>query len=187
MKNFLIFSLITFGLLFAGCSDTITNSTNPVQVKKEIIQLPEAEGNSVESQISASKIIHGNSGGNISMLGAYLSRRGLIAIAANLEIPEGAFKGTKMISMVADNRTASVSFNPSMKFDETLKLDLVFVGLNLTNIRSKDDVEFCYIENNGNFTPIENDGIMINPGNGLLRVKGAKIKHFSRYGFVKRN
>ena len=79
---------------------------------------------------------------------------------------------------------AVVDLYPQMTFDNPLNLNLTFSGLDLTGV-NPSEVNFYYIDPDGNLEIAENDGITVDIANGTLSVKNAKIPHFSRYGFAK--
>ena len=108
---------------------------------------------------------------------------GYVQIDAELKIPQSSFTGTEELTMTIFPEEGTVEFGPSMVFNRDLKFTLEFTGIDLTNVDT-NTVKFCYIDANGSFVETENNGIVVNLGNGKLKVMTALIPHFSRYGFV---
>jgi len=86
--------------------------------------------------------------------------------------------------MILDDKSAVVEFGPSpMNFNETLKFDLEYRGIDLGGI-DVSKVKFVYMADNGSIQQIQSDGIDVNVKDHSLKVKNAKLNHFSRFGFV---
>ncbi len=172
-------------MIYFGCSDSITN-VDPVSKSSSSaswIKLSNDNSLSNEGSLSKSEKIFGFKGGDFTLFGS-LSRSwyNRVYVYAKLSIPSGAFKGVKTLTMeVGDD--AAVDFYPSMTFDRPLSLDLTFVGVDLRGI-NPSKVNFYYIAGDGSLQLAPNDGITVDVARGILRVKNAKIPHFSRYGFI---
>ena len=85
--------------------------------------------------------------------------------------------------MTCDNKTTVTSFSPSMEFNKKASFSITYQGLKLYGINISD-IKFAYIASDGSVQYAENEGITVDKYMGILKVKNAKIPHFSRYGFV---
>lgn len=179
------------GLAFIGCSQLDNNITEP-----EIYSLPKTTeclnitpNASLTETIVASAQIDGAIGGQITIQQDIIDSTGrVINIYANLVVPIGAYQGIKTISMEVDWKNASVDFNPSMQFDNSLTFGFMLTNLPLAQMgyRHGDSVKFVYIDPSGNTFPILSKEVSMNYYWGRLRVNNARIQHFSRYGFIRK-
>lgn len=179
------------GLAFIGCSQLDNNITEP-----EIYSLPKTTeclnitpNASLTETIVASAQIDGAIGGQITIQQDIIDSTGrVINIYANLVVPIGAYQGIKTISMEVDWKNASVDFNPSMQFDNSLTFGFMLTNLPLAQMgyRRGDSVKFVYIDPSGNTFPILSKEVSMNYYWGRLRVNNARIQHFSRYGFIRK-
>jgi hypothetical protein len=191
LKKFLFLATIAASLFYFGCSDLATNpNTNPgvsTQSAKNVtwVNLPsQASLDKRNGDFNASGFVVGNLGGYLHFNESYVGSDGnTVSIEANLTIPAGAFNGAKDIKMQATD-FAAVDFFPSMIFNKPLSLNLKFTGLNLDGVNPKD-INFYYMDTNGNLVPAANDGVIVDVQTGTLEVINAQIPHFSRYGFAK--
>ncbi len=173
MKNLLTSILLLFAFILGGCQE------------ESMITGPEdnAQGTRLGkvTTLTKTQTINGNVGGLIILNGNYENASGRkINIDAKLEIPPNAFFGTKTITISTDSVIAGVHLNPSMVFNKALKLDLTFFNLDLYALGPINN--FSYI-GNGYTYPVQHEGIEKSYPLGKLKVKKAKIWHFSRYGF----
>ncbi len=188
MKKLLILAAISIGLFLFGCSDLVTNnSPQPASSGKQVVKLPAKTGLSKSSDLSVSKEVNGKHGSVLTLHGSYTDVNGNeIKTFANLFIPRDAFDGTTTITMTTDNEYAGLDFSPHMTFERPLRLTLSFSGLNLQQMGiTRDNVGFYFVDDSGNLSTIENNGILLNYRTGTITVIGAKIDHFSRYAFAK--
>ena len=103
-------------------------------------------------------------------------------VTAKLTIPKGAFSGTEVISFAVNTDNTSIEFSPNItNFNLDLSLDLIFSGVNISGY---DDTNlfFSYLDGKS-IVPAKYTYIKVNKGYGLLKVLGAQISHFSRYGW----
>lgn len=194
----LSWGLLMIVVFILGCEDTSNiidpiNSSVSVNYNKitlydyELIPLPPKSPLWVDSIFTISQMIDGNIGGRIIMEKYYIAANGdSIAIFADLDIPAGAFHGTENISLTIDDEFAAIHFFPSMVFADTLKLFQSFRGLDLCNF-SNGTLDFVFIDDEGNIELIKKNGIQVNIPQGFVRVQNARITHFSRYGWVRKN
>lgn len=192
MKKFL-FSAVIFSLFIFGCSQDVginepaqqKQQVQVVSAQKSLIKLTADSGLLTEAQLSIGGLIDGRRGGFITGSKRLRGRRMRDNVmTASLYIPHGAFKGRKYINVLFDNQDASIQFTPSpMEFDKPLTLNFSIVGLDYSEINI-DAVDFVYINNQGEFEKVQYESIEKDEDNGTLTVIGAKLNHFSRYGFV---
>ncbi len=187
MKNLLIFLLFS-GLVFFGCNQDseITSPVNTPQervLNKQLISLPPSIGLGVETQ-TYDQDIDGSNGGEFQKWYSYQnSSGGTIDQFADLDFFPGAFTGTKNISMTFNTGGAAMDFGPAMQFQVDVEYTYKITGLDLTGI-DPNTLEFVYIDSNGNMYTVEYDYVEMDASIGMLKVKDAKLNHFSRYGFV---
>jgi hypothetical protein len=195
MKTILIILLTTILLLW-GCDNSsdlgVNISENDYSISKstenkhEQIPLPDKSQLWMDSVFTVSKEIDGSLGGRIIMEKYYLAEDGdSIIIYADLRIPEGAFQGTKIITMTADDEFAAIHFYPEMVFADTLRLFQHFVGLHLENY-SSGTLDFVFIQDDGSFELIKKNGLQVVKPHGIVRVQNAKLLHFSKYGWIRK-
>ncbi|NJD23169.1 MAG: hypothetical protein FIA82_10960 [Melioribacter sp.] len=198
MKKYFLLLFIA-GLILSGCSSDENLLVSPKQnsnveqsqllvIETGFLNLPVTKqtGNNVTSDLTDAALINGNKGGELEVEGKFgISKSGVVEVHGALNIPQGAFKGFKTISMSADKGSTSVTFGPSGSyFDKSLLLDLEYKGLNLIGI-DVTKIKFVYLSSDGIYSIIPNDGIQVDVKEGKLEVHGAQIDHFSRFGFVR--
>ncbi len=188
MKNFLTILLLSAGLFLVGCSNDssligpsgtdITNQSVQTQ-EDSFIPLPFT---SLDKSKKEKKEINGEKGGKIEIEGEL---RNGVEFEAKLVIPEGAFKGTKKITIKFDKKRAAFDFRPNnTTFDKPLLFSAKIEGLNLKKYKS-DDIQFGYLDKHGNLIPVVYEKMEIDVEDGTLKVKNAQLTHFSRYGWAK--
>ncbi len=193
MKKYFLL-IFTFLLVLWGCNkqdgilEPSQNSKFTETVKMDnsqnlqLISLPvnlKKSHGSLASLLTVERI-SGNSGGEIE---AEYSEKNF-EIKAHLKIPAGAFSGTKNLSMELSNISTEITFGPSMVFTNALSLDLEYSGLNLKGI-NPNSVRFVYLSPSGQYEFVQYDKLEVNTKDGILKVEGAVIPHFSRFGFCR--
>lgn len=147
----------------------------------QFISLPMGLSKSSGStSLSTSERISGSRGGDMEL--EYSERH--LEIKAYLKIPSGAFSGTKELSMELSNTSTEVTFGPSMKFATPLHFDLKYEGLDLKGI-NPNSIRFAYLSPTGQYEFVSYDKLEVNIKDGILKVEGAAIPHFSRFGFCR--
>lgn len=181
MKKVLLL-LIPVMLILAGCSQSILEPTAPVQeVQKSVIQLPAPNSLNVENNVFfASSEIDGSKGGLVKMNESYSSGSGQVNINGKLKVPANAFSGTETIGYTVDDLDGSIDFSPSMAFNEDLRFDIKFIGLDLSGFQP-DEIHFMYVDPEGVTHPVQYSKLTVDVDRGILEVKDAVISHFSRY------
>ena len=132
--------------------------------------------------------VNGNGGGRVAIQyqwkeGPYAGKK----VEAELWIPRGAYKGKKTFDMVFDIEALSVELAPAGAFDIPVELTLKFKGLDNNVVKQfKNNPKFKYIDSQGNLMEdVEFKSIDVDDLDGDIKIQGAKLPHFSRYGFVK--
>jgi hypothetical protein len=186
MKKLLTLSLLSL-LLFFGCNQEseitspVTNSSNS-QLK--LINLPAPSSSlTVESGHTVYKYINGYKGGNFYAEYGYQGNAGMIYQMSYLVFEPGSFYSYKNISKTFSTTGAAMVFGPSMQFQAEVKFTYKVTGLDLSGV-NPNTLDFVYIDAIGNMYPVEYDNIAMDLNSGTLAVYGAKLPHFSRYGFV---
>lgn len=160
------------------------NSSEDIVLNKQLINMPERPGLNLEEIVAYDKNIDGNHGGSFSAQHNYQGGPyGNITITSSLNFPDDAFNGIKNISQTMNTETADVDLGPSMQFDRIVKYTLTITGIDLTGI-NPNSLDFVYIDSNGNMYECQYDYVTIDLSTGMLKVKNARLNHFSRYGFV---
>ena len=174
-------------LLFAGCSNPVENSPASGSIK-ERMELGTDSLNVYPRELYIEKEIDGEIGSKITLEGIYQNYFGdTVTVKATITVPAGAYKRSKLISMRTDSHLPAMEFQPSGEFDLPLKLDLKITGMQLERYGLQDGkTDFFYIADDGTITLIKNDGLNVNLGDKKAEVKGAKLNHFSRYGFIRK-
>ncbi len=97
-----------------------------------------------------------------------------------------SFNGQRNITLTIDRDHALVNCEPGMTFQHPLIMLQTFTGLDLSNYNS-EDIDFVYLNKNGDIEEVENAGIIVIKPTGTLTVLNAQIDHFSRYGWVRKH
>ena len=157
---------------------------------------PEKRDFGYQNNKVVSKVINGRIGGIIQLSAIYkidipfYKRKNFdlktVTVSATLIIPPGAFDGTREITLIDDYKTTSIYCYPGISFNKSLHLNLIFTGLDLTELGfTNDNVKFGYIDENGTVETCINDGITLDQLKGAVGVINARIDHFSRYAFCR--
>jgi hypothetical protein len=184
MKHLISFLFVTL-LLTLGCEQVTDVNSPPEQIfNKQLINLPTPTGLGVEDLHTEYKDINGSSGGWFSEAFTYQGGiNGTVSINSTLHFYANSFTGTKTISQTFDTETAAITFGPSMQFNVPVYYTLTITGVDLTGV-NPNTLDFVYIDANGNMFAVQKDYVTMDLGTGLLKVKNARLDHFSRYGFV---
>ena len=178
-------------LTFVGCMQE-SNITGPVNSidrtqQKTIIMLPAKADMSIEDLFTTSQNISGNTGGDIHLVQSYLAINGqTVTVDCDLTVPSNneSFQNVRNITMQIGADQATVDFYPSMTFSQPVILNFRITGLDLSGINPQN-VGFYYLDSNGNLTPTENEGVIVDASTGTLKVINAKLPHFSRWAYAR--
>lgn len=184
-KVFVLLSLV--GFLFAGCQPEST-LTGPAENSKKLttwIEMPQSQNMSVERSHFTFNVINGSNGGSVTLQRSYNSSNGEVNVSADLTVPAGAYSGWKIIRYLVNDNSAVCDFGPSMNFNVPLLFDLSLSGIDLSDVTDPNQVTFAYMAEDGSIQPAEYESATVDVANGKLEVRGAKLNHFSRYGWAK--
>jgi hypothetical protein len=200
-----ILTLLPITILLLGCqeatnvTDPLENSTNYTfnkypEANYDLIILPSKAPEWEDSTFTVRKEIDGEDGGNVTLFKYYITESGYpFYIYATLDIPENAFQGTKIITMTLDEEFATIHFSPETQtyWDKPFILNQYFQGMDFVGLFGKniniafDDLDFVYQNSNGQVEIVKKDAFEFNSHWGLIKVLGAKLTHFSRYGWIR--
>jgi hypothetical protein len=190
MKKY-ISIIVLLSLFVIGCSEqsSINSPVNNVNTNEpNWISMPTMKTATRMSVMSmpifqASALIDGEKGGKIKIDEKYDGPNGEVKVKAELEFPKNAFVGSKYITMILDTQFGLATFSPHAYFDRDAIYNAEFLGLDLTGVDSKN-VGFVYQAEDGSYEYIDYSKIEVDLKNGKLKVRDARLPHFSRYGFV---
>lgn len=184
MKQLITF-LFAALLLILGCEQvTDVNSPQEKILNKQMISLPTPISLGVEDLHTEYKDINGAYGGWFSEYFQYSGGpNGTVNFQSTLHFYANSFTGTQTISQTFNTETAAITFGPSMQFNVPVDYTLTITGLDLTGV-NPNTLDFVYIDANGNMYAVQKEYVTMDLSTGMLRVKNAKLNHFSRYGFV---
>lgn len=175
-----------FFMFLPGCTkDNFVE--NPLTAEPEgtsLINLPRSIKAEVGVVFSSSNLVNGDFGGSVILDTLYQGLTGPMKIFAEIKFKAKAFTGTHLVTMMIDNVSGTVSFNPPLVFVRPANLDMKFIGLDLNGMND-ENISFVYINPNGNFEPVLCKEIIVNVSERALQLKDAEIKHFSRYGWAR--
>lgn len=184
MKHLISFLFVTL-LLILGCEQVTVVDQPPEQIlNKQLVNLPIPSGLNVEDLHTEYKEINGETGGWFGEDFTYEGGpNGNVYFHSTLHFYAGSFTGTENIWQQFNTETAAITFGPSMQFNLPVDYTLTITGLDLTGV-NPNTLDFVYIDANGNMYAVQKDYVYMDSNTGLLKVKNAKLNHFSRYGFV---
>ena len=196
MKKILI-ALIAVMFVFVACENNNSilepNTTSSIKPNVlltnenplyEIMSIALEDTTFIQLKYSKKLTVDGNKGGKIKLEYKYKSKENkLVKLDAVLTIPKNAYKGELTFDMIFDLENYGVELYPSpFTFDKPVSLNLIFSGVNLTGI---DPNTFAFDYLDGTPSVLKYDYINVDVENKLLEVSGAKIPHFSRYGWTR--
>ncbi|MCB9209770.1 MAG: hypothetical protein H6609_10360 [Ignavibacteriales bacterium] len=103
-----------------------------------------------------------------------------VKLTAKLTIPKGAFQGELNFDMIFDLENYGMELYPSpYTFDNPVYLDLSLGNIDLPQDMN---VDFTYLDGK---EQMNYDKVEFDIKKGTLKVKGAELHHFSRYGWTR--
>lgn len=206
--------IVFSGLILAGCQDSSLDPVSPQNGNISISNLPANTPTTLDKlDFSSMKLnkwrglfgilnslslksviirnsINGVTGGNINLHKFFTSTSyGKNAtVNANINFGNNAFNGNQDIYMIVDPDNASISFYPPIaQFNSPVTLDATINGIDVSNFPSDaNNVNFVYFPDDKSLPVqvVNNGGISLDSNTGTISVKGAQLKHFSRYGWA---
>ena len=190
---FLIFILV--GITFLGCSDNFENTlvSSPVntdQVNKSQLFEPQLDISDPATTplISASKLINGETGGELIIDTTYVNYQGrLLYVYAEITVQQFSFQGTTEFTMILHPELGSIELFPHMDFDRVVRVWVWFEGIDLEALGHKrtGHVDFVFFADDGNIELIPAKQSHVNMAQQTIKVMNAQLQHFSRYGWVR--
>lgn len=179
-----LITILLLGFFVAGCSN-FDSTTEPLSnsSQKTLIKMPAHSKTTIEETFTRSKEVNGIAGDTINFNFSYISDAGTpVKIYGTLTIPAGAFQYTTTIRLDLNTDDAVIDCYPTpTTFDKPLLLDMTHEGLNLDGV--DNSVDFYYIKSDSDFESLNKNNKIIQYSNGKLEVKGAKLPHFTRFGW----
>ncbi|PJA95651.1 MAG: hypothetical protein CO129_10680 [Ignavibacteriales bacterium CG_4_9_14_3_um_filter_34_10] len=181
MKRVLLSSFFLF-LLISACTDNSYISNPETQGAKSWLQIQKiSPDQSLEKKYSYSAEIDGAVGGVLE----FSKEKKKFSFDGTLTVPAGAYVGVQNIEATVNTKRAYIDFEPSpFEFEVSAVLNFDIQGIRISK-KDADDIQFGYFDSNNNFVPVQYDEVVVDPENGLLSIHGAKINHFSRYGWTR--
>lgn len=191
-KSFLLITIILF--TFIACSEDNSILTPQSNSENKGISLQRIAGDSINIEsvdttffkkiYSKELSVNGEKGGKINFQHLFKNKRGkVVLLKATLTIPDSAYTGDLTFDLIFDLEILGVELYPSpFTFDKPVILDLQFVNADLKEFDLKD-FNFDYLDGNPEY--LNYDKIIFNIEDGLLKIIGAQIPHFSRYGWTR--
>ena len=188
MNKLLTIGLFSF-LLFFGCNNNLDNSVVvPTLNKADAVDNLAPPIGTICTWLYATKFVDGSIGDEFIYDTTFTSHDGReINVYARLKIPPGAFEGVTKFTMIPNIETLSIQLFPEMAFNLIVKLDMRLTGIDVKShgYNSNRHVDFVYYDNFGGTEIIFNDLSKVNIDLDQIKVNGAKLEHFSRYGWVR--
>lgn len=185
MKNYLTIVILLISI-FAGCSEQL-NVNQPENVKDysnlKLITLPSPSGMSIETLHTEELLIDGQTGGIFIANFTYQSSVGTVFMQSTLVLPPNSFSGTINFTQTFNTETASISFSPSIVFNEPVNYSLTISGINLNSV-NPNTLDFVVIDVNNYVSQVEYDSLSMDTTTGTLEVLNAQRSQLSRYAFV---
>jgi hypothetical protein len=167
------------GFTFLSCNEYIDNT---------IVSSSNQSNRLNKSCLFTSKLIDGEIGGELVLDTTFINGEGReINVYARLRILEGSYLGSINISMLADDEDVSIQLFPEMKFNRSVRLDLIYTGIDLEELgfTTTGNVDFAYFSDDGNVELIVSDMSHVSIPQMQIKVRNAKLNHFSRYGWIR--
>ena len=198
MKRLFLLSLFV-GLFFFGCSNEdsmvgpmSSDSDNPSLAMSDQsllgtdgIGTPSFHKKGKKNTgLTVTGLIKTKKSSSLTLNGTYKDGRKKVKVYASIAYPAGAVDEDVTITMNFDPATEAFSFSPSMVFNKNAKLTVKLTGLDLKGVKKKD-ITFIYYCADGSLETVTGSNIGVNVKKGELKVTNLRIRHFSRFGFVR--
>jgi len=197
-------TLLLSALLFIGCdqeseiTSPLSDSPNqqlkvqsvPTLTNSQPVFAPEIyiTDRDVNAYIIGSKIINGETGGELLIDTTYINYQGrLLYVYGKLEIEDHSFLGTTEFTMILKPEEASIKLFPHMVFKKEVKLKVDYKGIDLKALGhiASGYIDFAFFGDNGEIELILNQFCEVDIQDERILVDAAELHHFSRYGWVR--
>jgi hypothetical protein len=181
MKNLLILSIL-FSLLFAGCVTENLITEEPAATGQNLVWLNISDNSiKTEAEVVITKSINGNQGGRL----LFNELIGKVEISGSLTVSPGAYSGNQNISVTLNDGYLYQVYKPSpFVFRSPLILNLLYKNVDLSGI-DVNKVGFYFLSENGTYYKADYDSLIFDVEKRTIGITGAKIPHFSRWGWAK--
>ena len=128
--------------------------------------------------------VDGKKGARLSIKHTWKNDYGMpVTLQADLIVPRNAFEGVLEFDMIFDLENYSMELYPSpFTFDKPVEFSMYFYGVDLSEYAGYN-LDFNYLD--GEEEELEYFYKDVDIKNGNLVIWGAKLHHFSRYGWVR--
>jgi len=200
MKKLLIL-LVAIGITILGCSDNFDNTIVSTQIEKESLSdllfsksiissdLQDINDQAISPFITVSESINGATGGWFMIDTTYVNYQGrLLYVHAEITILQNSFQGTTEFTIILHPEEASIKFLPHMIFDREVRVSVEFMGIDLKELgyNQNGNVDFAFFDDDGSTELIPAQQSHVNMRTETIKVLNAKVQHFSRYGWVRK-
>lgn len=189
----LIFTLFGLVVLLSSCKDAksiVAPSGNADNMRwiSMPTDLKTKSGLKTENTFISFEMIEGKKGGNLKCKLELVTPDGDdFKIQAKLKVPKHSFNDNEIMlfTMEIDQNNTVTGFSPTpFTFDIPLEYEIEYKGLDLTGV-TPENISFAYIAGDGSLQVAQYENIDIDYNKNKIKVKKARIPHFSRFGFVK--
>ena len=141
----------------------------------------------VKKKLAKNYTFNGAEGGKIDQKYTWYTVFDTVKLEASLTIPAGAFEGDLTFEIVFDPNEISMELHPTpFNFNIPVELDLKYKGIPKNIDIDGDNLTFEYFNPDGTYEPVEYKEIKWDEATRELKVKKAKLHHFSRYGWTRK-
>lgn len=184
--------IVLVGITFLGCSDNYdsTNVSAPTKTNnfnKEGLLTSDLEIEVATHRLSITELIDGEVGGELLIDTTYVNYQGReINVFGKLTIKQSSFPGLNYITMILNPEAATIKLFPDIVFEKEVILSVIYTGIDLVALgyTTSGHYDFVYFGENG-IEIILSDDSKVDMENQEIKVKNAKLEHFSRYGWIK--
>ncbi len=201
MKTKLLIVLF-LGSVFFGCSneDSLVSPVSNAEIeslnKLTLIPPPKYDDKGeirivprylkVKKKLAKTYTFNGAEGGKIIQKFTWYTVFDTLKLEAYLTIPAGAYEGDLTFEIVFDPNEISMELHPTpFDFDIPVQLDLKYKGISKKIDIDANNLTFEYFNPDGTYEPVEYEEISWDEDERELKVKDAKLHHFSRYGWTR--
>ncbi len=189
-----IISIILFVVLSACSENTpLTPAGNEQEIQPQNVEIAPPAGKEINfitwnngpktlnKKTKKKKWIRRRRGGKISIS----AKNGDVKIFTRLKIPRNSINKSSEVAMELDDEVIDLTFGPSgTTFNPPARLNLLIRGLDLSDA-DPENVNLYYVNPNGNWELMESEQISVNINDGIIYIRNALIRHFSRYALSK--
>lgn len=164
-------------------SDIIISSDQLLS-KNRSTEMDYVQPNVSKTKYSQTLTINGDKGGRVYLMHKWRKAdAGIARLYAILDIPVDAFKGDLTFEIIFDLENYAVELYPSpYTFDKPVLLSLMYEHIDLSDL-NVSNFAFQYLD--GENENIKYMAACANIAQGMIKIIGAELHHFSRYGWTR--